>query len=63
MAKLHIPLPEGSRLEVPFFGTFLTKAAMDSIEKHRLDLFTEASSWRLYRVIPDKLWLARKKRS
>jgi hypothetical protein len=59
--KLHFPLPPRSSLNVPLVGRFLTKAAMDSIAKHRPDLFTADSEWRLHNIIPDMLWLARKK--
>lgn len=61
MKTVHVPLPDGSHYRIPFLGTILTKAAMDSIALHRTDLFKDGSDYRVMRVIPDKLWLARLK--
>ena len=59
--EIHIPLPPKSKFNVPLVGAFLTKTAMDAIAKHRTDLFTPESPYRVMAVIPGKLWLARKR--
>jgi hypothetical protein len=59
--KLHVALPPCSSLDVPLVGRFLTKSAMDFIHEHRIDLFTKDSKYVVYRIVPDRLWLARLK--
>lgn len=55
----HVKLPPRSSLRIPGIGRFLLKPALDSIEANRPDLFRPESAYRLFVIVPGKLWLAR----